>query len=404
MRNIHRVLIILMGLSVGADLAHAQTRGRPMPPGNLCVDPDPVTGCPRAPATVASAGKIKWNPGHYVRADEQGWTAKRPNRFGVYETIRSVPQVKGAAFIVNWGMVENQRGVYDWSGIDAEIKQLASMNKKAILDLWYLGFSGGVPKVPQGKDYRYIGDYLITEGCAGSVSYGGYGARLDIPACMDRWIEFIKAVAVRYDGNPAVESVHIAENSTDMVGQSQTNLAKQWMRLPAVLKAAFTQTHTVIHNNYLVNVAETQALTNLMVANGVGTGGPDIYVTFQIPQDPNKDTWGALAVRGAGLVPGLGTFGTKDNRPVVPHSYEAQVVRPANLTPAAVNDHANKYYRNTHTVWTAFYGYNPKQYKGTVEVPSMRWEGPTGVLEYLKKPGSAVTNTACPTAFAGRCQ
>jgi hypothetical protein len=404
MRNIHRVLIILMGLSVGADLAHAQARGRPMPPGNLCVDPDPVTGCPPAPATVASGAKIKWNPGHYVRADEQGWTAKRPNRFAVYETIRSVPQVKGAAFVVNWGMVENQRGVYDWSGVDAEIKQLASMNKKAIIDLWYLGFGGTLPKVPQGKDYRYIGDYLITEGCAGSVSYGGYGARLDIPACMDRWIEFIKAVAVRYDGNPTVESIHIGENSTNMVGQSLAGLARQWQRIPAVLKASFKQTHTVIHNNYFLSVAETQALSNLMVENGVGSGGPDIYVTFKVPQDPNKDAWGALAMRGAGAVPGLGTFGTRDSRSVVPQSYEAQVVRPVELTPAVVNDHANTYLKSNHTVWTAYYGYNPRQYGGTVEIPAFRWEGAAGLLEFLKKPSSAVRNIACPGAFVGRCQ
>ena len=403
MRNIHRVLIILMGLSVGADLAHAQTRGRPMPPGNLCVDPDPVAGCPPAAATVARTGKIKWNPGHYVRPDEQGWTAKRPNRFAVYETIRSVPQVKGAAFIVNWGMVENQRGVYDWSGVDAEINQLASMNKKAILDLWYLGFSGAVPKIPQGKDYRYIGDYLIADGCGGNVSYGGYGARLDIPKCMDRWLAFIQEVAKRYDSNPNVESVHISETSTNMVGQNNQMLAQQWLRLPPVLKASFSQTHALIHNNFLINVPSSRALTASMVANGVGMGGPDIIGVFRLPHPPEKDHWGALEIRGAGNVAGVGVFGTVDNRSRVPSSWEAQVVRPLNLRPADVNDHANRVLKSNHTVWTAFLGYSPSQYGGTTPVPTMRWDGVGGVLAYLKLASSAVTNTACPTAFAGAC-
>jgi hypothetical protein len=88
----------------------------------------------------------------------------------------------------------------------------------------------------------------------------------------------------------------------------------------------------------------------------------------------------------------------------VPQSYEAQVVRPVELTPAVVNDHANTYLKSNHTVWTAYYGYNPRQYGGTVEIPAFRWEGAAGLLEFLKKPSSAVRNIACPGAFVGRCQ
>lgn len=385
----------VMSCAACVSLAQSSGAGRPLPPTKICIDDI----CP----PTAAAGTVKWNPGHYVRADEQGWIAKQASRFAVYDTIRGVPQVRGAAFIVNWGMVENARGVYDWSQVDAEINYLASMGKKAILDLWYLGFSGSVPRTPQGSDNRYIGDYLINEGCAANVSYGGYGARLDIPKCMDRWIAFIQAVAARYDANPNVESVHVAETSTSMSSQDHEALAQQWLRLPPVLSASFRRTHTVIHNNFLVSVEKTRALTASMVQNGIGMGGPDIIVGFRLPQEPSSDTWGALEIRGAGEVAGVGTFGKIDNRAQVPSSWEAQVVRPTELRPADVNAYANSMLRSNHTIWTAFLGYSPRQYGGTVEVPRMRWDGPDGVLAYLKQASSAVTNTACPLAFKGAC-
>jgi hypothetical protein len=385
----------MMLVASGVSVAQTSSSARPLPPTNICLD----DVCPSA----APAGAKKWNPGHYVRPDEQGWLAKRSSRYAVYETIRDVPQVKGAAFIVNWGMVENARGVYDWSQVDAEINYLAAMGKKAILDLWYLGFAGTVPSVPQGADYRYVGDYLISDGCVSNVSYGGYGARLDIAKCMDRWIAFIQAAAARYDNNPNVESVHISETSTNMVGQNHDLLAQQWLRVPPALKASFTRTHTVLHNNYLGNVASSRALTAAMVANGVGMGGPDIIGVFRLPQDPNKDNWGALEIRGAGEVPGVGTFGTVDNRLRVPSSWEAQVVRPVDLRPADVNAYANTMLKSNHTIWTAYLGYAPSQYGGTQPVPTMRWDGTDGVLAFLKQPANAVTNTACPLAYEGAC-
>lgn len=387
--------VLVMSFASCVASAQTNTSGRPLPPTNICID----DVCPSA----AAAGSKKWNPGHYVRPDEQFWNSKRASRYAVYDTIRDVPQVRGAAFIVNWGMVENARGVYDWTQVDAEVNYLASMGKKAILDLWYLGFSGTVPGTPQGSDNRYVGDYLINDGCAANVSYGGYGARLDIPKCMDRWIAFIQAVAARYDSNPNVESVHISETSTSMVGQDNDSLATQWLRLPPVLRAAFNRTHTVIHNNFLVSVDKSRALTASMVQNGIGMGGPDIIGVYSLPQDPNTDSWGALEIRGAGVVSGVGTFGTVDNRARVPSSWEAQVVRPTDLRPGDVNAYANGMLKSNHTIWTAYLGYAPRQYGGTVEVPSMRWDGTSGVLAYLKQSGSAVTNTACPLAFNGAC-
>jgi hypothetical protein len=133
-------------------------------------------------------------------------------------------------------------------------------------------------------------------------------------------------------------------------------------------------------------------------------GGPDIIGVYKLPHDPNKDSWGALEIRGAGVVPGVGTFGTVDYRGRVPSSWEAQVVRPTDLTPADVNAYANSMLKSNHTIWTAYLGYSPTQYGGTVQVPTMRWDGADGVLAYLKRSTSAVTNTACPAAFAGACR
>ena len=402
-RSLHSLLLACAAIAASAT-AYAQVR--PLPPSPVCVDNSTGTNCTNGgggAVVAAGARSVKWNPGHYVRADEQFWKSKQSQRYAVYETIRSVPQVKGAVFAVNWGMVENQRGVYDWSQVDAEINYLAAMGKKAILDLWYLGFNGDVPATPQSSDGRYVGDYLIADGCVSRVTYGGYGARLDIARCMDRWLAFIQAVAQRYDSNPNVESVHISETSTSMEGQNNDELANQWYRVPPVLKAAFAQTHTVLHNNFLTSVPKSRELTALMVSNGVGMGGPDIIGVFTLPQDPNQDNWGALEIRGAGNVPGVGTFGTVDNRRTVPSSWEAQVVRPDNLTPADVNNYANSMLRSNHTVWTAYYGYSPSQYGGTKQIPTMRWDGAGGVLEYLKLASSAVSNTACPTVFNGGC-
>ncbi|MEZ5488322.1 MAG: hypothetical protein R3E75_11960 [Steroidobacteraceae bacterium] len=381
----------------------AVTLSRPLPPSSICVDD--VCSSPEQ----ASSGGIKWNPGHYVRPDELFFIANSGERRAIYNTVRNVPQVRGALIAVPWGMIEKREGVYDWSSLDEEIEYLASMGKKVMIEVHFRKFGGNIPSLPQGNDRLYLPDYIIQKGWVGSNTddVGGYSARLDIAGCMDRFVALFKALADRYDANPALEHVIASETSLALSdsGFRYDSLMAQQKRLLTALKGMFHSTHFSIMNNFMngggTPEIETREFTYQMVQLGVGVSVPDI-----LPPSGGAtyDNWNMLAYRGAGVVGGH-SFGTTDLRGSVPSVANQEVIFKSGFTPQNLYSHAVQSYGATHIVWTAHggsYGGMPvTRTSPAVDMPGMRWTD--GVLPYLKTNNLPV-RSACPTKFNGACR
>lgn len=366
-------------------ISSAFTQAAPTAPTNVCISDDTgPSSCSKLPPTTT--GQMKWNPGHYVRADVQGFESDQTTRFWVHDQIKNEPLIKGSAMIMNWGAIENERDKYDWSLIDEELAHLKSMNKRLIVDVWFHQFGGGktLTQIPQTEDRRYFGDYMIREGGVGisNVDYGGFVARIHDPKWMDRLIKLFQEMGARYDKDPYFEQVIISETSMTLTDPtfSQQAVITQLKRLLPAVRAAWPTTPVVLYLNYLGSEAETRDMVAYAHSVGVGIGGPDIIPP---PPDGPYEDWGSQALRGSG-----GNFGTVDYRGTIPisYSYEIPSYGGYNFTGDGLLRYANGTLKATHVAWTYF---NDK-------IPQHNWT--TGILPAIKAKNGAIV-TACPSTL-----
>jgi hypothetical protein len=347
--------------------------------------------------TISSVSQVKWHPGHYARTNQQTTPSVYAARQTEYATTAGYSNIVGVAFEIKWGWLERTtQGSYDLTYLEREIAYIASLGKKAIINIGHLNFSGSVPAAPQGTAetlQRCTPDYVIQNGWAGNQNgYAGWGARLDIAGCMDRYIALIQHLGAAYNGDPRVAAVTIGETSSNLTGYNTSNGLAQWLRVPQLARAAWPTTPFFIANNYLNSRADTKTLTDRMVLHGIGMNGPDIY-TYD---SPDNESWGASCIRGRG-----GDFGTTDSRAVVGQMFEMQVIRGTSRTKSEINNLANNERKNNFTVWTIYNGFDPPEYGPPyAPCPEFRWESATGVRQYINNSANAVTNTTLPSAWA----
>jgi hypothetical protein len=396
----------ISSLSLAAD---AGTKKPSIPP-EVCVQTSAAVKCaksappaiPAAPViaptppvitagsdTSGNAGKMKWTPGNYVRADAQGFRVDQPSRFAVYDRVRNEPLVKGGLMIVNWGIVEKSRGVYDFSLIDEELARLKSMNKKLIIEIWWGKFSGkALPSTPQVSDRISLPDYVIAGGGAAlSTVADGYFARIQSAEWMDRLIALFQALGNRYDGDPAVEQIIISETSMALADSTFTQdaLVAQVRRLIPAVRAAWPTTPRVLMLNWLGSERVTADIVKLCADNGVGMGGPDILLPP--PNGPYED-WGSQALRGAG-----GNFGSTDYRGRIPVSYSFEVPSYGGIQMKASELYRYAYdtLQTSHISWTMF----------DDKTVDQNWN--TGVLPTIKA-RNGVVRSSCPSMFTQGCK
>lgn len=384
-------LIVVLGASLAASSASAQSAGgvKPLPPSQVCIEDagtQVCSGTPVGPTTLV--GKMKWNPGNYVRADIQGFGSLQQARFDSYSAAFREPLIKGAVMLVNWGVVENGgAGRYDFSVIDRELEFVRSKGRRLILEVWWHSFaSNDVPAVPQQSDFRYLPDYVISGGGAAPSAVYGYMARIHDPKWMDRLIALFQELGRRYNGDPAVEQIIISETSMNLRDPTFTAdaLTAQFKRLIPKAREAFPNTPVVIYMNWAGTQQSTTDLLAFGHQSGIGMGGPDILPPP--PSGPYED-WGSQSLRGAG-----GSFGSVDYRGRIPvsYSFENPVNQGMQLKPDALYSYASSTLRATHLAWTYF----------TYKLPEQNWE--TGVLPAIRARNGAVA-TACPTIYQGTC-
>ncbi len=104
-----------------------------------------------------------------------------------------------------WGSIEVAPGVYDWADYDAQMELAQKNNIKTII-AEYLTFPEWL--YDAHPDWRYVkSDGKRAQSLmGGSSSTGGFGAGpcLDVPEAREAAGKFLKALALRYKGHPAL--------------------------------------------------------------------------------------------------------------------------------------------------------------------------------------------------------
>lgn len=261
-------LITTLLILFTSSLVHAATTPPP-PVSRLCLEPQgncASTASTTAPETTGT----KWNPGHYMLV-----YFNTPQ--SIYDDIFSEPNVKGVQVRYYWSELETEKGVYDFSKIESDLRYLEAHGKRLVMQLQ--------DRRSAKSTIQFVPDYLLND----PIYKGGiYNTmpRLWDPVVMDRMIELGKALGNRFDKEPYFEALNFPATAPGFFGDvkapsdyTRSKYAEQIKRRLAETKAAFPHTNVIQYADFLIG--EISGIIEQAYNVGAGTGAPDI-----IPNDP----------------------------------------------------------------------------------------------------------------------
>lgn len=308
------------------------------------------------PGGSATGVAKKWNPGMYVRCNCLGWNSSREGRHASYARIRNESTILGAAISIPWGVLEPQKGQYDFSEIDADLALMKSMGKRLIIEPWWQNFN------PNPRDTRYFPQYIIDEGGVGTLGNPVHETHINMNEAkwQTRYFLLQQALAARYDADPAVEQIAFTETASSS--------AYGFLTLVPRVAALWPKTTTVLYANWVDSPELARDLLAMLNRIGAGIGAPDIIG----PPGFNYEDHGSQALRGKGRRPiwggdsPVGDFGTIDYRGKIPVAYQYQAL---NAAPASsIIEYAINELRVTHIVWSMTDDGNAADWKYTLPV------------------------------------
>ncbi|PZR77737.1 MAG: hypothetical protein DLM52_03890 [Chthoniobacterales bacterium] len=186
---------------------------------------------PWAFAKPFPAGIVNLCTGQITPKNTLGNLAKRP---------WANPNVSGMRVKTQWRYAQPNSGTYDWTGLD-EALGLANANGK------FLGLSvvAGLSTPPWVYDAGAT-KYVLRDGTNGAMPLPWEDAFLS------RWTGFIRAMGVRYDGNPALRYVvisglgqatetYLAKTSADATALTALGGPSAWVRAAKQIIAAYAE-------------------------------------------------------------------------------------------------------------------------------------------------------------------
>ncbi|MBN2049624.1 MAG: hypothetical protein JW760_04210 [Spirochaetales bacterium] len=215
---------------------------------------------------LKSSAEGKFHPGHYIGVGP-----------GPTEELAEIkyldePAVRGVNKRYFWRMLEPEKGVYDFSLLEADLEYLESRGKQLVVFLMDKSFSSR----------KVLPDYL-SEYAVASEGNGYSPIRWD-PFFIDRLLSLGKALSERFDSHPNFEGLAVQESSLDISSEDSERLGYTpeayrdgLITLLTGLQRALPESHVFWYSNflpgnndYLYDVADTIA------DYGVFMGGPDI--------------------------------------------------------------------------------------------------------------------------------
>ena len=208
---------------------------------------------------------VKFHPGHYVAA---GPSYDLPG-------IRYLddPAVRGVNKRYYWRLLEPERGVYDFSSIEEDLRYLAAHEKQLVVFLVDRSFwiKGAMPD--------YLSGYEIDYG------EGGFCPVRWDPVVVDRFLALGKALGERFDADPNFEGIAIQETSLDLAEEDyeKFNYTTDGYRdalitLLTGLKHDLPRSHVFWYQNFFDNEEgnHIEQIAEAIKDSGIFMGGPDI--------------------------------------------------------------------------------------------------------------------------------
>jgi len=217
-----------------------------------------------------SQSKVKWNPGHYMLV-WRGYTNRH------FDTIAE-SHFKGAQVRYDWRDLEPQKGVYDFSRIESDLKYLESSGKRLVIQLMDRRFHSNGRSLP---DYLYE-DEIYHGGTEPFKNKGGSVARLWDQAVLGRYLALLTALGNRFDKEPFFEAFTFEETAigidkVNAKGFTHRKYLDALKEMVTVAKEAFPHTNVIMYGNWLSNPKGALAeLAEHCFRTGAGWGGPDI--------------------------------------------------------------------------------------------------------------------------------
>jgi hypothetical protein len=217
-----------------------------------------------------SQSNVKWNPGHYMLV-WRGYTNRH------FDTITD-SHFKGAQVRYDWSDLEPQKGIYDFSRIETDLKYLESRGKRLVIQLMDRRFHSNGRSLP---DYLYE-DEIYHGGTEPFKSKGGSVARLWDRAVLDRYLALLRELGSRFDKEPYFEAFTFEETAigidkVNAEGFTHRKYLDALEEMVTVAKVAFPHTTVIMYGNWLSNPKGALAeLAEHCFQTGAGWGGPDI--------------------------------------------------------------------------------------------------------------------------------
>lgn len=164
--------------------------------------------------------ELTFHPGHYVlisdKENQKITELTQAERDAILE-----PHVTGVQKRYYWNHLETAFGVYDYSTIDADLAWCAANNRQLVLlvcDKLFFANSWGFVPAP---------NYIITDATYGTGALHGVSdqegdgdyliaKRWNKPV-MDRFLELVRVLGERYDGDPNIEGINFMETATGYI-------------------------------------------------------------------------------------------------------------------------------------------------------------------------------------------
>ena len=322
--------------------------------------------------TSVAAQGVKWHPGHYVMLGTENSRALVLRRI---DEIGREPAIRGVQVRVRWHDLEKQKGVYDFSMIDAYLARLKAQPTRKQLVVRVID-----RKFNTSSAYGIVPDYLRTSAYHGGVvrTQTGYAARIWETSVMDRLIALDKHLAWRYDGNVrfeglATEETTLGVRSPTPSGYSNATLAWQYRRLVNALAAAMPHSNFFLYTNFIGSSSLMDGLMQTLMRAPGAAGGSNVV--------PGRKSLGQKVWTGV--------YGA-DYRWILPLSSSVETGELRSYTPRQINDFAYNQLHLNYIFWV---------YNTWAGDASRRWA--TGILPFLRtKPPF---RSACPSNY-GICR
>jgi hypothetical protein len=247
----------------------------------------------KAEANVAvkpAVSTTKWHPGHYAFV-----------QFAPLDESLIYKGFRGIQKTYSWSTLEPEKDRYDFATIRADLAFLAKHDQRLVIQVQTKTF---------GRNQNYCPKYVSGDEYGGGVyqtRWGSFNPIIWNDKVNERLNALYTALGKAFDTEPFLEAVVIPESATTFENAERERLhytTESYVRAVeagmSAMKSAFPATVVMQYVN--MPPEAINALADYASQHGIGFGGPDIYPTDPVLNDPQRGVYRLYAPL-SGIVP-----------------------------------------------------------------------------------------------------